>query len=164
MIQIRSATPLDAGPVAAIWNAIIRETVITFWPTERSEAEVAEIIADRVTKHAFLVATINDRVIGFATYKQFRDGGGYRHCMEHTVYIAPEAKGAGAGKALMQAVEDHARQAGHRVMIGAVTGSNENSIRFHRKMGYSDWGRVPDAGYKFDEFHDVVLMGRKLTE
>ncbi|MBC9245679.1 N-acetyltransferase [Paracoccus sp. 11-3] len=161
---MRSATPLDAESVAEIWNAIIRDTVITFWPTERSITEVGEIIADRIAKHAFYVAVINDRVIGFAAYKQFRDGGGYRHCMEHTVYIAPEAKGVGAGRALMRAIEDHARQAGHRVMIGAVTGTNDSSIRFHRKMGYSDWGRVPDAGYKFGEYHDVVLMGRKLTE
>ena len=156
MIRIRSATPLDAQAVADIWNAIIRDTAITFWPTPRSQADVAQIIADRVAKHAFFVATTDDRVIGFATYKQFRDGGGYRHCMEHTVYVA--------GKALMLAIEDHARKAGHRVMIGAVTGSNDSSIRFHRKMGYSDWGRVPDAGYKFDEYHDVVFMGRKLTE
>lgn len=163
MSAIRPARAADAPAVAAIWNQIIRDTAITFWPTERSEAEVAAIIAQRLADHAFFVALRDGQVAGFATYKQFRDGGGYRHCMEHTVYVAPEATGAGLGAALLRAVEDHARAAGHNLMIGAVTGSNDTSIRFHRRMGYDDWGRIPDAGYKFGTYHDVVLMGRKLT-
>lgn len=163
MIRLRDAQPGDAAGIGAIWNPIIRDTAVTFWPTERSEAEIAQIIAERAASHAFILAGDGSRITGFATYKQFRDGAGYSRSMEHTVYIASEAQGSGTGRALLTAVEDHARRAGHRLMIGAVTASNAGSLRFHARMGYADWGRIPAAGWKFGQFHDLVLMGKDLA-
>ena len=161
--RLRAATAADAGAVCAIWNPIIRDTAITFWPTERGEDEVASLIADRQAEgRAFIVAQADDRVLGFATYVQFRGGGGYARSMEHSINCAPEARGRGVGRLLLRAVEDHARNAGHRLMIGGITGSNAGSIAFHRAMGYAEWGRIPAAGWKFGQYHDLVLMGRDL--
>ncbi|MFN4102690.1 MAG: GNAT family N-acetyltransferase, partial [Pararhodobacter sp.] len=54
---LRDATSADAPAIGAIWNAIIRDTAITFWPTERSDAEIAAIIRERQAAGlAFLVA------------------------------------------------------------------------------------------------------------
>ena len=70
---------------------------------------------------------------------------------------------AAAAAALLAAVEDHARARGGRLMIGGITGSNEGSLRFHERHGYARWGFIPSAGWKFGQFHDLVLMGRVLT-
>ncbi|WP_207100641.1 GNAT family N-acetyltransferase [Paracoccus shandongensis] len=162
--MIRDAAPGDVPAIAAIWNPIIRDTVITFWPTERSEAEIAALIRDRqATGHPFLVAQDADRVQGFATYTQFRHGGGYARSMEHTIYLAPDARGSGIGRLLLAALEDHARTQGHRLLIGGITASNEGSLRFHARAGYAEWGRIPCAGWKFGRFHDLVLMGKDLA-
>ena len=165
---VRDATPDDAPAIAAIWNPIVRDTAITFWPTERPAGVIAAMISDRqALGHAFLVA---DRggdapgtICGFATYGQFRAGGGYAKSLEHTIHLAPEARGSGAAPLLLGRVEDHARQAGGRLMIGAVTGSNDRSVRFHTRQGYAVWGRIPAAGWKFGQFHDLVLMGKDLS-
>lgn len=162
--MIRDSRPDDAGAIAAIWNPIIRDTAITFWPTERSEAEIAAIIAERQAQgFAHLVAETEGRVIGFGTYAQFRGGGGYARSMEHSVHVAPEARGTGSGRALLRTLEDHARAAGHRLMIGGITASNDGSLRFHERMGYAEWGRIPAAGWKFGQFHDLVFMGKDLA-
>ena len=63
----------------------------------------------------------------------------------------------------MQAIETHARDRGLRLMIGGITASNIGSIRFHERLGYAEWGRIPAAGFKFDRFHDLVFMGKDLT-
>lgn len=162
--MIRASRPEDAAGIAAIWNPIIRESAITFWPTERTEAEIARIIAERQSAgHAHLVAETEGHVTGFATYGQFRGGLGYARSMEHTIHIAADQRGSGLGRALMIAIEDHARAAGHRLMIGGITGSNEGSLRFHARMGYAEWGRIPAAGWKFGQFHDLVFMGKDLA-
>lgn len=162
--MIRDSRAGDATAIAAIWNPIIRDTAITFWPTERSEAEIAAIIAERqAAGFAHLIAEAEGRVTGFATYSQFRGGAGYSKAMEHTIHIAPEARGTGTGRALMLAIEDHARAAGRRLMIGGITASNDGSLRFHDRMGYADWGRIPAAGWKFGAFHDLIFMGKDLT-
>ncbi len=161
--MIRTATPDDAAAIAAIWNPIIRDTAITFWPTERSLTEIQDFIRERVAKWAVLVTEQDGAVTGFATYKQFRDGGGYARSMEHTLYVAPDAKGGGTGRLLLTAIHDHARAAGHRLMIGGITGSNAASILFHERMGYAHMGVIPAAGWKFGQYHDLVLMGLDLN-
>lgn len=160
---LREATATDASAIGAIWNPIVRDTDVTFWPTERSEAEIAALIRDRqAAGHAFLLAQSGDQVAGFATYGQFRAGAGYAHSMEHTIHAAPDHRGKGLGRLLLSGVEAHARARGHRLMIGGITGSNSASIAFHAAMGYAEWGRIPAAGWKFDRFHDLVLMGKDL--
>ncbi|WP_295049395.1 GNAT family N-acetyltransferase [uncultured Paracoccus sp.] len=162
--MIRDARPGDVPAIAAIWNPIVRDTTITFWPTERSDHEIAALIRDRQAGgHPFLVAQDARGVLGFATYSQFRHGGGYARSMEHTIYLAPDARGAGTGGLLLAGLEDHARAAGHRLLIGGITASNDGSLRFHRRAGYAEWGRIPCAGWKFGSFHDLVLMGKDLT-
>lgn len=161
--MIRDAQPEDAAAIAAIWNPIIRDTVITFWPTERSADEIAQIIRDRqAAGHGFFVAEEAGVLLGFASYTQFRAGLGYAHSMEHSINLSPEAKGRGLGRQLMARVETHAKSGGAKLMIGGITGSNEASVRFHAALGYAEWGRVPKAGYKFGIWHDLVLMGRDL--
>jgi L-amino acid N-acyltransferase YncA len=163
-MHLRDARPEDAAAIGAIWNPIIRDSAITFWPTQRSDDEIASMIRDRqAAGHAFLViATENGAIGGFANYGQFRNGFGYGRSMEHTIHVAPGLRGRGAGRALITGIEDHARSRSHRLMIGAITGSNLASIAFHRRMGYAEWGRIPAAGWKFETFHDLVLMGKDL--
>ncbi|MFV0302715.1 MAG: GNAT family N-acetyltransferase [Paracoccus sp. (in: a-proteobacteria)] len=161
--MIRDSRAGDAAEIAAIWNPIIRDTAITFWPTERSEAEIAAIIAERQANgFAHLVAEQGGNITGFATYSQFRGGAGYARSMEHTIHIAPGVRGTGSGRALLLAIEDYARTRGHRLLIGGITASNEGSLGFHARMGYAEWGRIPAAGWKFGQFHDLVFMGKDL--
>ena len=47
-------------------------------------------------------------------------------------------------------------------MIGGITASNKGSLRFHERHGYARWGVIPAAGWKFGQFHDLVLMGKDL--
>lgn len=162
--MIRDAAPDDAAGIGAIWNPIVRDTAITFWPTERSEAEIrAYIAAKHAAGHGVFVAETAGRITGFAAYGQFRNGGGYVHAMEHTIYAAPAARGTGLGAALLAHLEDHARARGARLMIGGITGSNAGSIAFHARHGYAEWGRIPAAGFKFGQWHDLILMGKDLA-
>ncbi|PZO66406.1 MAG: GNAT family N-acetyltransferase [Paracoccus denitrificans] len=165
MTRIRDAIADDAAAIGAIWNPVIRDTVITFWPVERSEAEIAGLIRSRQADgHGFFVAEdAGGNVIAFASYSQFRSGIGYSKSMEHTVYVATDQRKTGIARDLMAHLEDHARNAGARLMIGAITATNDTSVRFHARLGYQDQGRIPAAGWKFGAFHDLVLMVKDLS-
>ncbi len=162
--MIRPAHPNDAAPLAALWNPWIRDTLVTFNPTEKSPADVAALIGDRTAAgHAFLVAEDSGTLLGFATYGQFRGGLGYVRSMEHTIILTPAAHGKGIARALLTAAEDHARSAGAHQMIGGVTGENLTGRDFHLAMGYRLVGTVPQAGYKFGRYIDLLLMQKILT-
>lgn len=161
--MIRDARPADAGAIAAVWNPIIRDTDITFNPVEKTEAEIAALIdARQRAGGAFLLAEDAGQALGFASYFQFRTGQGYARTMEHSVILAPEGRGRGLGRALMTALEAHARKRHMRMLIGAITATNAGSLAFHRRLGFVEVGRIPQAGWKFGRYHDLILVQKLL--
>lgn len=160
--MIRRATSADAAAIATLWNPWISGTAVTFNATEKTPADVAAMIAERDRLgHATFVAEGETR-LGFASYAQFRGGIGYATCMEHSIILAPDARGKGAGRALLAAVEDHARSAGAHQMIGGVSGENAAGIAFHAALGYTSIATIREAGFKFGRFMDLVLMQKFL--
>lgn len=162
-MKIRPANATDAAAIAAFWNPLIRDTVVTFNRVEKSETDIQDMIKKRLsTGCAFHVADDRGQVLGFATYSQFRGGIGYVRSMEHTIILSPAAQGLGAGRALMLAIEDHAQNAGVHSMIAGVSGENTAGIAFHAALGYREVAVVPEVGRKFDRWMDLHLMQKLL--
>jgi L-amino acid N-acyltransferase len=159
---IRLATAADAAQIAALWNPYIRDTAVTFNAAEKSERDVTQMIEDRQSLgHATFVA-VDDGLLGFASYAQFRAGVGYRTCMEHSILLAPMARGKGAGRGLMIAICDHAAAADAHQMIAGVSAENAEGRAFHAAMGFAHIATIPQAGFKFGRFIDLVLMQKFL--
>ena len=160
---IRPARPTDASAIIAFWNPLIRDTLVTFNPVEKTESEVADSIrAKAAAGHGFFVAE-GDGILGFASYGQFRAGLGYARAMEHTIILAPGARGRGVGRALMAAIEDHARGQGYHSMIAGVSGGNPEGRAFHAAIGYAELAVIPQVGWKFGRYWDLVLMQKLLA-
>lgn len=158
--MIRPARPEDAPAIAAIWNGVIRDTLATFTTVEKD----ADALADQIRAGTpWWVVEVNNTVQGHATYGQFRNGPGYAHSMEHSVHMYNSIKGQGFGRALMAALEDHARAQGVHVMIAGVSSQNPEGRAFHARLGYVECGRVVQAGRKWGHWLDLILMQKILT-
>lgn len=161
--MIRPAAPRDLAAIIAFWNPMIRATTVTFSTEQKTVDGLTRMIAERRAAGAeFLVAEAAGQVLGLATYAQFRGGNGYAQAMEHTIVLAPEAQGKGLGRALMSALEDHARAAGAHVMVAGVSAENAAGIAFHAAIGYTETGRMPEVGHKFGRWLGLVLMQKLL--
>ena len=162
--MIRPARPGDAPAIVAFWNPLIRDTLVTFNPVEKTADEVADSIrAKPAAGHGFFVAEHAGAVLGFASYGQFRAGLGYARAMEHTIILAPAARGLGFGRRLMTAVESDARDRGYHAMMAGISGGNPEGRAFHAALGYAEVGIVPQVGWKFGRYFDLVLMQKLLT-
>lgn len=160
---IRDAIARDAPRIAEIWNHYIRNTVTTFTNAEKTPAGLAQdILSRQADGKAFLVAEQAGDTIGFATYFPFRTGPGYAHTAEHSVMLDPAAQGQGTGRALMTALETHARRAGIHSLIAGVAGENAAGVRFHSALGYNTIANLPEVGRKFDRWMDLILMQKIL--
>lgn len=159
---VRPAEAEDLPQVADFWNRIIRETTITFTTVLKTEADLAAMIAARRAAGREFFVVREGGAIGFATYDQFRAGPGYAHAMEHTILLPPELRGRGAGRALMDRVEAHARAGGAHTLFAGVSGENAGGIAFHARIGFDVSARYPEAGRKFGRWLDLVLMMKKL--
>lgn len=160
---IRDATADDAAAITRYWNPQIRDTAVTFTTLQKDPAQLAaEIVARQAEGKAFLVACDARKILGHATYFQFRGGPGYAYTVEHTVVLDPAAWGRGVGRALMQTLEDHARRAGMHSMIAGVSGDNPGGAAFHDRIGYRHVATLPQVGYKFGRWMDLVVMQKLL--
>ena len=162
--MIRPARAEDAAAIAALLNHWIETSAITFNPVPKTTADILDMIAAKAAAgHGFFVALDDDgQLLGQASYGQFRAGAGYRTCMEHSISLSPDASGKGIGRALMTAIEDHARAGGAHQMIAGVSDENADGRAFHERLGYRHIATVPEAGHKFGRFIDLVLLQKFL--
>jgi phosphinothricin acetyltransferase len=163
MVEIRDAVPADAEAIAQLTNALLSTTTYT-WSTEPEsvDALAARLVLTDPHEHPTLVAVDDDEVVGWAGYGGYRsaDKAGYLHSVEHSIHIGEAWWGRGVGRRLMEALVDRARADGKHVMVAAIDGSNEASIRFHERLGFVEVGRQPEVGRKWDRWLDLVLMQR----
>lgn len=163
--MIRPATEADCAAIAEIYNDAVRHTTAVF---NHLTVDVANRMAWRAERLAqgfpVLVEEEGGVVRGYASYGPFRNFPGYRATVEHSVYIHPEARGAGLGRALMVALIDHARAAGLHVLVGGIEAQNRASIRLHESLGFVQTGHMPEVGQKFGRWLDLCLMQLRLDD
>ena len=162
---IRAATPTDLTAVADIYAHYVRHTVITFAETSPTSADWQRQWDELAGRNLpFLVAEMSGAVAGFAYAGPWRPKPAYRHTVEDTIYLAPEATGQGMGTALLEALLAEAARAGVRQMIAVIADSgNSASVALHHRFGFNEVGRLASVGYKHSQWVDTVLLQRALT-
>lgn len=75
-------------------------------------------------------------------------------CLVFSMWVAPEARRAGVGRALIQTVAAWGRSWGGRRIVLWVTGVNESAMRFYERIGFQllDEGADADSGRAFGAF------------
>ncbi len=165
-IVVRDCTEADLPASLAIFNELIPTTTVA-WRDDPFTLEWRTEWFARQQERGFpvLVAVDGAEVTGVASYGDFRNTPhleGYRFTVEHSIHVAGDRRGDGIGRLLMDALVDRARGAGLHVMVGAIDGGNVDSIRFHERMGFVEVARMPETGFKFGRWLDLVLMQRIL--
>jgi len=165
-MRIRDARPEDAAAIAAIYNdAVVHTTAV--WndaPVDVPDRESWMIERQRAGFPVIVAADDADEAIGFATYGPWRPHDGYRHTVEHSVYVRTDQRGAGLGRTLMEGLIARARAAGVHVMVAGIEAGNTGSIALHDRFGFVEVGRLPQVGVKFDRWLDLVFLQLTLDD
>ena len=161
---IRDAREEDLPAILAITNdAILHTTAIWSLTPTTLQAREAWLAERRREGFPVFVAAEDGTVLGFASYAGFRPWEGYRHTVEHSLYVARERRGRGIGKALLARLVAHAGEAGKHVMVAGIAGDNIASLRLHAAFGFVEAGRLREVGRKFERWLDLVLLERFLA-
>jgi L-amino acid N-acyltransferase YncA len=164
-MRIRPAEPRDIDDLLAIRNdAILHGTALwTEEPVDRAERERWF----RETTEAgdpILVAEVDGAFAGYGTYGPWRRLSGYRFSVEDSVYVRDAFQGQGVGRALVQAVVEHARAAGKRAVFADIEAGNTGSIRLHERLGFRRVGLLPGIGWKFGRPLDLAILHLPLVD
>lgn len=158
-IKIRPAVFSDLDTILEIVNhQILNSTSIYDYEPRDFETQKLWFEKKQELNFPVIVAEYENAPIGFATYGTFREKTGYRFTVEHSVYVAEEFIGKGAGKFLLAELIQLAKKQGFHNMIGVIDSENQGSIDFHKKYGFQIAGTIKESGYKFDRWLDSVFM------
>lgn len=159
-MRIRDARDDDADGIAAIYNdAVLHTTAI--WNDSVVDADNRRkwIAARRAVRYPVLVAVDDDdAAIGYASFGDWRAFDGYRHTVEHSVYVRGDQRGGGIGSALLAELIGRARDLGKHVMVAGIDAGNTGSIRLHERLGFEQVGFLPAVGAKFGRWLDLAFL------
>jgi len=158
-IKIRPYQISDTKSIVEILNYyIVNSTALYDYEIRTTEQQ--QIIFDEKLKKGFpvIVATIDNAVVGFGYYSEFRFREAYKFTVEHSVYVAPSEHGKGIGKIVLQNLIDLAKQQKLHTMVAVIDSENENSISFHEQFGFETVGNIKESGFKFERWLHSIIM------
>ena len=143
-IEIRRAGEADVAAIArvhvAAWQHAYRgqlpDAVIDSFSVESRTQRWRELLTQ--PGHDLLVALRAGTLLGFCSLIAARDAGAGKEIGEiAALYVAPEHWRTGAGRRLLQAGQESARQRQFRELTLWVLVSNERARAFYSSVGYA---------------------------
>lgn len=101
------------------------------------------------------------QVLGWTALSPISKRAVYSGVCEESIYIAPEARGRGIGKALLTAVIEASEQAGIWTLQTGIFPENKASLAIHEACGFRVLGIRERIGQREGIWRDVVFMERR---
>jgi L-amino acid N-acyltransferase YncA len=158
-VHIRDTSAADLPEILDIHNDAVANTT-AIWDEEQVDlADRTAWFEGRIAAgYPVLTAEVDGRVAGYASYGQWRVKSGYRHSVEHSVYIHRDFYRRGLASALLSELIERAKAHDIHVLVGFIESENTTSIALHEKFGFVTVGQMPQVGVKFGRWLDLTLM------
>jgi len=158
-ITLRQANKEDVPAILEISNHAILHTTANYEYEPKSLEYQMDWDTQRIAAgFPIIVATNNDKVVGYGSFGTFRSRRGYDNTIEHSVYVHHEHRNQKIGHQLMRELINIAKAQNYHVMIAVVDIFNQGSLRFHKRFGFVEAGRLKEIGYKFGRWSDIYFL------
>ncbi len=168
--HIRAASEQDAPALLKVYAPYVEHTAITFEYEVPTAEEFAARIRRTLERYPYLVAERDGEILGYAYVSSFHDRPAYDWAVETSIYVNREKKRMGVGRALHDALERVLSAQGIlnlNACIACPRGEQDeyltdDSIRFHKHLGYRMVGEFDQCGYKFGRWYNMVWMEKHI--
>lgn len=170
-MEILPVTEEDAQALLSIYAPYVRDTAVSFEYEVPSVADFQDRIRRISSDYPYIKAVENGEILGYAYAGSFKSRRAYDWSVEVTVYVRQDSRRAGIGRRLYQVLEASLRRMGVLNMNaciamprGADAHLNDDSCRFHEKMGFVPVGTFHNSGYKFQTWYDMIWMEKLIGQ
>jgi phosphinothricin acetyltransferase len=152
---IRLANENDAGHIQAIYTPIVSHTAISFEIEPPTIVEMQQRIVRTLVHLPWLVFEREGIICGYAYASKHRLRTAYQWSVDVSVYIHPQARRTGIGRALYCSLFRILRMQGYFNVYAGIALPNRSSVGLHEAVGFRPIGIYREVGYKLGAWHDV---------
>ncbi len=156
---LRPATLQDLPAINCIYNHYVQTSTAT-WQTEpeTAEARLAWFRGRDLEKHPVKVLEMGGIIAAWGSLSPFGKREAFAPTVENSIYVHPDFQRRGFGRWLLNDQIQTASAAGHHVLIAAISAEQEASLTLHLAHGFTEAGRLREAGWKFGRWLDLVYL------
>lgn len=161
--HFRDARLEDMAGLLKIYNQVIETSTAIYMDDPLPlENRIAWFHQRARENYPIFVVEDAEGIAGFGSFGDFRPFPGYRYTVEHSIHIREGLRGHGLGQKLMHLLIERAKTLGKHTMLGVIDGDNAGSIQFHARLGFEQSAFMPQVGFKFGRWLNIVIMQRFL--
>ena len=159
---IRPVLPSDAKELLAIYAPYVTDTTITFEYDIPSISEFTNRIKNISKSFPYLVAEENGKILGYAYASTYYARAAYDCTCELSIYLDKDARSKKISSQLYDTLEKELVSQGYVNLLACISLPNDISIAFHKKRGFNQVAHFPKIGFKFEQWHDIVWLQKRL--
>jgi len=162
-LQVRRLLPREASLYRDIRLEALQQDPAAFGSTFEDEAaEPLAFFADRLRGSAVFGAFRGEELLGLAGFR-IQPGTKNAHKGQlWGMYVRPQARAAGIGRRLVEAVIEHARPLVELIQLTVVS-DNDGARRLYQRLGFAAYGIERHAMKHRGRYYDDVLMAKPLV-
>ena len=164
-ISIRYATVDDAERLLEIYSYYVEKTAISFEWKVPTLINFRSRITRTLKKFPYLVAEVENKIIGYAYAHEFVGREAYKFSAELTIYLDKNFLHRGVGRKLYEELEKILKSQGIKNLYACVGWIdveddflNQNSAKFHQRLGFKIVGKFSKCGNKFNRWYDMIWL------
>jgi phosphinothricin acetyltransferase len=161
-MDLRPATNADLPAINDIFNHYVKTSPAIYQIEPWSAEQRAAWFVEHDARHPVIVAVHEGQLLGWGSLSQYSARCGYRFTVEDSVYVQPEQRSRGVGRALLNELLAAGWARGCHSVIAMIDSEQEASLQLHRRAGFVQVAHLKEVGYKFDRWRDVLFLQRLL--
>ncbi len=164
-IQFRNATAADLPAIVGIYNSTIASRMVT----ADTEPVTAESRQHWFNEHnpgkrpLWVVENTVQEMIGWVSFQSFYGRPAYDATAEISIYLDGAFRGKGYGKKILQYCIDTAPALGIHTLLGYIFAHNVPSTELFTRLGFSEWGLLPNIALLDGEEKSLKIMGKRIV-
>ncbi len=162
---LRDAREDDLTRIVEIYNASIPSRLATA-DTLPVSVESRRVWFSEHTPHSrpLWVLEHESEIVAWISLRSFYGRPAYNATAEVSLYIAPEYQGKGLGTGLLKRMIERCPSLGVENLVGFVFAHNAPSMAMNARLGFEQWGLLPQIAELDGIKRDLLIVGLKIAK
>jgi L-amino acid N-acyltransferase YncA len=163
-MAIRTATVNDLPSIVEIYNQTIASRMVTAETEPVTVKQKQDWFDKHDSQRPIFIYEQHNKVLGWLSFSSFYGRPAYAGTCEISVYVHHLTRGNGIGWQLLKFAERHSHLIDVNILLAFIFSHNSPSIHLFEKLGYVQWGELPDVATMDNRQYSLTILGKTVDK